>query len=123
GAGPTALIQGKDGNFYGVTIDQGPGGRGTVFQLTPSGTLTTLHAFTGQDGWGQGRLIEGSDGNLYGSKLLGGPGFSANSSNVGNGTVFKLTVSGTFTLLYGFAGRNSAEQTRDGLQPASVIQA
>jgi hypothetical protein len=35
-AGP--LIQGTDGNLYGTT-------KGTVFQLTPSGTLTTIYAF------------------------------------------------------------------------------
>src|ERR1700730_3822625 len=39
----SALIQATDGNFYGTSS----GGLGTVFQMTPSGTVTILHAFTG----------------------------------------------------------------------------
>jgi uncharacterized repeat protein (TIGR03803 family) len=49
-----ALIQGTDGNFYGTTSLGGAGGAytafGTVFKITPQGTLTTLHNFSGLDG-------------------------------------------------------------------------
>jgi uncharacterized repeat protein (TIGR03803 family) len=41
-----ALVQGRDGNFYGTT-DNG-GGRfdgGTVFMIAPSGTVTALYCF------------------------------------------------------------------------------
>ena len=49
-----------DGNFYGTTIQGGascpPYGCGTIFKITPSGTLTMLHSFDGTDGnrsqWG-----------------------------------------------------------------------
>jgi uncharacterized repeat protein (TIGR03803 family) len=43
------LIQGGDGNFYGTTLGGGRGNAGTVYKLTPSGVLTTLHQFTGAD--------------------------------------------------------------------------
>ena len=50
GANPyVGLIQGTDGNFYGTTINGGTAD-GTVFQITPSGTVTTLHFFSGGDG-------------------------------------------------------------------------
>jgi len=44
-----ALVQGSDGNFYGTTVEGGdtscPFGCGTIFKITPGGTLTTLFAF------------------------------------------------------------------------------
>ena len=53
GSFPAAgLVQGTDGNFYGTTY-LGQGGAnnfGTVFKITPSGSLTTLYSFTGGDG-------------------------------------------------------------------------
>jgi uncharacterized repeat protein (TIGR03803 family) len=42
---PNALVQGKDGNFYGTTEYDGPSGGGTVFTLTPGGTLATIYRF------------------------------------------------------------------------------
>lgn len=98
GANPTcALIQGSDGNFYGVTVAGGTASTpsGTVFKITPSGALTTLYNFGGIDGAGpRGRLVQGTDGNFYGTTSSGG----AN----GHGTIFKLTPSGTLTTLYSF---------------------
>ncbi len=55
GAAPLAgLVQATDGNFYGTTNKGGASGNcsypfasgcGTVFKITPSGALTTLHSF------------------------------------------------------------------------------
>ena len=45
GAGPTGLVQGADGNFYGTTYGGGAYGAGEVFKITPGGTLTTLYNF------------------------------------------------------------------------------
>ena len=57
GVGPAAgLVQGSDGNFYGITSgglwlgydDPGiPKIRGIVFGITPRGTFTTLASFNG----------------------------------------------------------------------------
>ena len=60
---------------------------GTVFQLTPSGTETVLHAFAGGSDDGANptaNLVQGSDGNLYGSTGAGG--------SSGDGTCFKVTL-------------------------------
>ena len=106
------LIQGSDGNFYGTTYFGGANGFGTVFKVTPGGIETVLYSFAGgSDGeHPYAAVIQGSDGNLYGTTYQGGTG--------GYGTVFKLTLSGTETLLYSFAGGSS-----DGAAPeAGVIQ-
>ncbi|MDR3741078.1 MAG: putative Ig domain-containing protein [Terracidiphilus sp.] len=50
-----ALLLGSDGNFYGATVEGGdtssancsPIGCGTLYQMAPSGTYTTLHTFEG----------------------------------------------------------------------------
>jgi uncharacterized repeat protein (TIGR03803 family) len=48
GTYPSAgLVQGADGNFYGVTAGGGLGG-GTIFKITPVGELTTLYSFCTQ---------------------------------------------------------------------------
>ena len=106
----TGLVQGSDGNFYGTTGAGGTSDDGTVFKITPSGTETVLHAFpkTGTDGQTPyAGLIQGSDGNLYGTTYFGG----AN----GFGTVFKVTPSGTETVLYSFAGGNDGEHPYAGV--------
>ena len=70
-----ALVQGRDGNFYGTTGGGGSGGHGTVFSITPTGMFTTLHSFgavsdfvDNSDGTEPfSALVEGGDGNFYGT--------------------------------------------------------
>ena len=100
------LVQGSDGNFYGTTFLGGGNicGRyscGSVFKITPNGTLTTLHSFNGADGSGPpvGSLIQASDGNFYGTTSAGG---TSSSCLGGCGTFFKITPSGTLTTLHSF---------------------
>src|ERR1035441_1246542 len=86
GAFPRAgLVQGSDGNFYGVASEGGANnnnsntGDGTVFKVTPSAVLTTLASFTGTNGPLANSLVQGSDGNFYGTTEYGG---SANDGTV-----------------------------------------
>jgi uncharacterized repeat protein (TIGR03803 family) len=100
GDGVAGLVQGADGNLYGTTVYGGDSnacaqGCGTVFRLTPNGTLTTLHSFDDTDGQEPfGKLIQGSDGNFYGTTYSGGAG--------GYGTVFKISPNGRLTRLHSF---------------------
>lgn len=121
GGGPIGvLVQATDGNFYGTTIGGGgESSEGTVFKITPSGVLTTLHTFTGADGSAPfNGLVQASDGNFYGATSYGGPNNSCPNSNLNTcGTIYKITASGTLTMLYNFTGT-------DGATPqAALIQA
>jgi uncharacterized repeat protein (TIGR03803 family) len=109
----SALVQGTDGNFYGTTALGGSGTPpvGTVFKITPSGSLTTLHSFDRTDGeQPYGTLIQATNGNFYGTASIGG----AN----GNGTVFKITSSGALTTLYNFCAQSNCA---DGGNPIAGL--
>ncbi|HYV30396.1 MAG TPA: choice-of-anchor tandem repeat GloVer-containing protein, partial [Candidatus Binatia bacterium] len=80
-----ALVEGKDGYFYGTTTVGGAYGSGTVFRMSPSGVLTTLLYFDGFNGANPASpLVQATDGSFYGTTPNGG----AN----GFGTVFRLNV-------------------------------
>ena len=104
GAHPNAgLIADGAGNFYGTTTQGGNADWGTVFKLAPDGTETVLYSFeAGSDGAEPigGTLLGDGAGNLYGTA------WTAGKNN--NGTVFKLALNGTFTVLYRFKGGDGA---------------
>lgn len=89
GANPyfMALAQGRDGDLYGTTI-------GTIFKMTPSGTLTTLYQGGSYNG-----LVLGTDGNFYGI--------------VGSGFIFRMTAGGKLTFL----------NSLDGMAYGGLVQA
>src|SRR5258708_30403321 len=63
---PGTLAQGRDGNLYGTAVSGGANGRGEIYKITLSGTITDLHDFNITDGSGpQGRLSLGLDGKFY----------------------------------------------------------
>jgi hypothetical protein len=83
GATPTALIEGKNGVLYGATSGSlflfSGQAAGTVFRLTPQGTVTTLrrfdpaYPFDGPVLLAQpSAVIEGFRGVFYGTTLFGG---------------------------------------------------
>jgi uncharacterized repeat protein (TIGR03803 family) len=104
------LAQGRDGNFYAESDYGGTSGEGAIFKLTPSGKLTVLHSFNGSTdgGEGTGGLTLGADGNFYGNTSLGGTG--------DGGTTFKVTPSGTFTVLESFT-----EGSGSGYEPQYAL--
>ena len=115
------LVQGHDGNFYGVTAAGGgnpclstPDFCGTVFKLGHDGTETLLHAFAGAPSDGstpEGALLLASDGNFYGTTSSGG--------TFDKGTVFRISPAGDYSLLYSFGATPD-----DGVTPmGNLIQA
>lgn len=97
GTDPLArLLQGADGNFYGITNTGGTYGDGTIFEMTPIGVESVLHAFSGTDGQNpQGGLIQDASGNFFGASVYGG--------SYGYGTAFELSANQTETVLHSFA--------------------
>ena len=109
------------GNLYGTTVEGGKPhgcgglGCGAVYKLQNSGgtwTETVLYQFAGgMDGvFPDGGVIFDTAGNLYGTTCCGG--------SHGDGTVFKLTSSGTGwteSLLYNFQGLT------DGKEPVTSL--
>jgi uncharacterized repeat protein (TIGR03803 family) len=115
------LVQATNGDLYGSTEVGGAnaiGYAGTVFKVTPSGTLTTLYSFCSQSGCLDGAqpvgaLVEATNGEFYGTTYEGG--------RQDGGTVFKITPSGTLTTLYRFCRQLACT---DGLGPyAGLVQA
>jgi uncharacterized repeat protein (TIGR03803 family) len=113
GATPVAGVTvDQTGNLYGTTWEGGGAlGHGTVFQLTPSGSLWTekiLYRFHGTSDGGNvyAGVTLGPSGSLYGATGFLGPN--------NGGTVYKLTPSGggwTFALLYSFAGQGGPQES------------
>ncbi|MDN5865337.1 MAG: fibronectin type III domain-containing protein, partial [Gammaproteobacteria bacterium] len=118
GAAPYgALVQDADGNFYGTTSgDSASGGKGTVYKITPDGTVTVLHSFTGPDGANpEAGLVLGDDGNLYGTTSQGG------TTATPSGTIFKITPTGTLTTLHMFCSIISNGSCADGQVPTAAL--
>jgi uncharacterized repeat protein (TIGR03803 family) len=108
------LVQGVDGNFYGTTATGGVGNGvgGTVFKITPGGTLTTLYNFCSQSNCTDGAgpydtLVQATDGNFYGTTAVGGT--SVSCFGQGCGTIFRITPGGTLTTLHSFDETDGAD--------------
>src|ERR1039458_3900 len=111
GDGPYAgLVQATNGDLYGTTQGGGiKGNGGTVFRITPGGTLATLYRFCAQanctDGTvPQAGLVQAANGDFYGTTSFGG----ANE----HGTIFKITQGGTLTTLYSFCSQTKVHGRR-----------
>jgi uncharacterized repeat protein (TIGR03803 family) len=120
GYGPVAfLIQASDGNFYGTTQLGGTGERpaGTVFQMTPDGTVSFLHEFhqspreSFRISWGgddpgifpTNDLVEAEDGVFY-STISG--------CTDGGDCIYRITRSGEFSNVYDFTSQEAMSAGR-----------
>src|ERR1022692_3661637 len=105
------LVQATNGGLYGTTYGGGTNSAGTIFKITPGGTLTTLYSFCSQTNCADGAnpwagLVQAANGDLYGTTPQGG-------ANRG-GTIFKITPGGTLTTLYSFCSQTNCT---DGATP------
>lgn len=113
---PTQIVEGDDGNFYGVVTP------GYVFVMNPSGDINVLTSFpqflqTTSDMGGEpyGQLVEGPDGAFYG--VSGYPTLTPCDNDYGTeacGMVYRVTKDGSFTVLHAFTDS-------DGYGPASGL--
>ena len=118
------LVQGASGNFYGTTKYGGAYAQGTIFEITPSGVLTTLHSFCSQSGCPDGAdpeagLVQATDGNLYGTTAMGGA-----HCDYACGTIFRISPGGMLTTLYSFCPEGHFPACSDGEAPdTGLVQA
>jgi uncharacterized repeat protein (TIGR03803 family) len=124
------LLQDTDGYLWGTTSGGGANKAGTVFKITPSGTLTTIYNFCSQGECADGAepstsLMQDSDGDLYGITVLGGAYDSAHP-HANSGTVFKISATGftsvgSFCLLTGCTG--GAAPSTGSIPSGPLVQA
>jgi uncharacterized repeat protein (TIGR03803 family) len=117
GYGPSSLVQGANGNFYGTTGFDGVYGSGTVFEISSRGEYKTLYSFCSQPNCPDGEyppaaLAKASNGHFYGVTQEGG----AN----GSGTAFEITPSGNLTTLYSFCAEPHCAD--GGLPKGGLVQ-
>jgi uncharacterized repeat protein (TIGR03803 family) len=98
------------GTLYGTARTGGKSGFGSVFSFSGTGAFETLYSASpsGNDGGQPGAALTNVAGTLYGTMSEGPTGKD-------NGTVFSITPTGDFTLLYTFAGGT------DGSNPAASM--
>jgi uncharacterized repeat protein (TIGR03803 family) len=116
------VIRASDGNFYGTTQFGGSANFGTIFKVTPTGTITALVNFTGPNGtYPAGALIQASDGNLYGTTSGGGGDATGHPFATQYGTVFKVTLDGTLTTIFNFTYDSTADRYPNGVAPQAAL--
>jgi uncharacterized repeat protein (TIGR03803 family) len=122
GINPTGLVQGTDGNFYGVA----GGGTNTygfsyqggiIFKLTPAGKLTVLYNFCSQKNCTDGTLpsaglIQASDSNFYGVTTSGG--------STGYGVAYEISSTGGYTVIHNFCS-GGGKVCPDGAAPGGPL--
>jgi uncharacterized repeat protein (TIGR03803 family) len=107
------LVQGSDGDFYGTTWGADYcSSCGNIFRISPSGSYTNLHSFTGtanDGGTPFAALVQGSDGNFYGTTERGGA--------YGPGVVFRISPTGSYTNVY-----SHGSDPHDGILIGALVQ-
>lgn len=120
-----SLALDADGNLYGTTVDGGPEdtgnddnpGYGVLFKLSPDGTFTALHYFTGgADGKYPNNLALDGKGNIYGFTDGGGDistcalydAGAFTTFGFGCGVLYEYDKSGNFSVIHSFTGFDGA---------------
>jgi uncharacterized repeat protein (TIGR03803 family) len=115
GSSPRGLNAAKH-ILYGTTAVGGAYDDGTVFSITPAGTETVLHSFSGVDGDAPEATVLNVNGTLYGTTVTGGNLKCKTYFGGGCGTVFAFDIaSGRERVIYSFNGGN------DGAAPLSGV--
>jgi uncharacterized repeat protein (TIGR03803 family) len=122
GVGPEGgLVLANDGFLYGTTYTGGLAGNGTIFRVSTAGVLTSLHSFSAADANGlntdgstpRAKLVQANDGNLYGTTVLGGPS--------AEGVIFRISLSGVFSIVYAFPAVDANGLNVSGTQPSAPL--
>jgi uncharacterized repeat protein (TIGR03803 family) len=107
--GPIALLQGADGNLWGITGGTGTRDCGNVYYVTLAGELTTFPNLPCDRVLEPFALLLGQNGVYYGISYKAGP--------TDQGTIFKVTPSGGAVVIDSFT------DSADGYDPIDMMQA
>ncbi len=116
----TGVVQGRDGNLYGMAMRAFPSATTSMFKVANGGSVSVFHLFAEDDSEGylaEAGLLLARDGNLYGTTSSFGA-IPGNPSG-GCGTVFRAGTDGSFATLYVFTG--GASGIADGCSPSSRL--
>jgi uncharacterized repeat protein (TIGR03803 family) len=110
----SGLVEASDGNFYGTSAG-GTDENGTVYSMSPDGTVTLVHEFQNDMALGTlpsptAPLIQATDGALYGVTVYGG--------RAQGGIAYRLSLDGSFTTLHSFEGADGIGPTEPLVQGA-----
>jgi uncharacterized repeat protein (TIGR03803 family) len=103
------VVEGQDGNYYGVNPNVYVGTYGAFYKMTPKGVVTAW-AFNFTDGASANLPTQALDKSFYGTTQAGG------SPTCNCGVVYKATTAGKITVLHTFVGGAT-----DGSRPAGAL--
>ena len=115
-------VLGTDNSVYGMTSVGGNNGAGVIYRFDmESHKYRVLYAFSALDTNGTN-----ADGAYPGVALTRGPGdafygMAQFGGRNGNGTIFKITQSGEFSVLHTFSALDANAQNEDGASPLRAI--
>jgi uncharacterized repeat protein (TIGR03803 family) len=118
----TRPVLGPANTVYGMTYVGGDNGNGVIYRYDlKSHKYTVLHTFGALDASGNNfdganpgvALTRGPDDVFYGMASFGGTN--------GNGTIFKITATGEFTVLHTFSALDANAHNEDGANPLRTI--
>ena len=125
GSQPDTLpVVGPDGAIYGMTSVGGQNGNGVIYRFDRNThQYTVLHTFSALNANG-----ENADGATPGMALTRGEGdviygMASFGGKNGSGTIFKITTSGEFTVLYTFSALDANGLNQDGAYPLRAMVA
>jgi uncharacterized repeat protein (TIGR03803 family) len=115
-------VLGSDHAVYGMTLEGGNNGTGVIYRFDlQSHQYSVLHTFSALDSNG-----DNTDGAYPGVALTRGPGrvfygMAQSGGQNGNGTIFKITNSGEFTVLHTFSAVDANGNNKDGSSPKRAV--
>src|ERR1700730_14234257 len=118
----TRPVLGPNNTVYGMTSAGGANVNGVIYRFDlKSKQYTVLHTFSAVDANGNNE-----DGAIPGVALTRGPddvfyGMASFGGQNGNGTIFKITTSGEFTVLHTFSGLDGNAHNEDGANPLRTL--
>jgi hypothetical protein len=129
GTGPNGVTFDSAGNLWGTAGQGGANSKGILWEYS-KGTYKDIHDFGSTAAFADGSnpnapVTFDAAGNMYGTTQAGGANDSVNLGSAKDGTVWKMTKGGSYTVLHNFGGASihnaSGGTSVDGAFPAGPV--